>query len=102
MINVDKKEFLTLQDEMKELSNLLKIVAWSSVKEVIQHTVNVILIKKMASIIEDSMRNEEYNSGCTGVKNGKSKADREQYDQYMIPVINNQGDETGMGEMETR
>jgi hypothetical protein len=33
-INVDKKELLNVQDDMKELSNLLKIVIRSSVKEV--------------------------------------------------------------------
>jgi hypothetical protein len=87
-INEDQKELLNLQDDMKELSNLLKIVARSSVKEVIQHKVNVILVK-MASIIEDSVINEEYNSCWNQVKNGKSKADRKQYYQYMIPVTNN-------------
>jgi hypothetical protein len=61
-INVGKKELFNLyDDDDKELSNQLKIVARSSVKEVIRHKVNVILVK-MASIIEDPMRNEEYNS----------------------------------------
>jgi hypothetical protein len=87
-INVDKKEFLNLQNDMKELSNLLKIIAWSLVKEVIQHKGNVILVK-MASIIDYSMRNEENNLCWMDVNYGKSKADREQYDQYMIAVINN-------------
>lgn len=77
---MDKKEFLNLQDDMKELSILLKTVAWSLVKEVIQHKVNVILVK-MDSIIDDSMRNEEYNSCWMEVNNGKSKVEGEQYDQ---------------------
>lgn len=45
------------------------------------------ILVKMTSIIEDSMRNEEDNSGLTEFKNG-SEADTEQYDHCVIPVSN--------------
>jgi hypothetical protein len=38
-------ELFNLKYDMKELSNLLKIVTLSSAEEVIQHKVNVILVK---------------------------------------------------------
>jgi hypothetical protein len=43
----------------------------------------------MASITEDSTRNEEYYSCGTEMKKGKSTIDIKQFDQYVIPVINN-------------
>jgi hypothetical protein len=85
-INVGKKELLILQKDMKELRSLLETVARSSVKEVIQHKVNVILVK-MASITDGSMRNEEYNSCWTEVKKGRSKSVRKHYDQYQLSII---------------
>jgi hypothetical protein len=88
MINVDKKELLNLQEDMKELRSLLETVARSTVKEIINHKFNVILVK-MAGIAYDSLRNEEHNSCGTKVKKGRSKADRKHYSQYQIPVINN-------------
>jgi hypothetical protein len=87
-MNVDKNELVNLYDDMKELSNQLKIVASSSVKEVILHKDNVILVE-MASIIEDYTRNEEYTSCGTEMKKGKATIDREQFVRYAIPVINN-------------
>jgi hypothetical protein len=88
-INVDNMVLLNLQDDIKELSCLLQSVTRSSGKEVIQHKVNMILVK-MAIIAEDSTRNKGHNSGWTEVKYGRSKAVRKQCDQYAIPVINNQ------------
>jgi hypothetical protein len=85
---VGKEEVLNLQEDMKELRSLLETVARSSIKEVIQHKVNVILVK-LASITDDSLRNEEYNSCWMEVKKGRPKSDRKHYDQYQIPVINN-------------
>jgi hypothetical protein len=73
---VDKKELFNLYDDMTELSNQLKIVARSSIKEVIQHKVNVILVK-MASIIEDPTRKEECNSCGMEVKKRKSTINME-------------------------
>jgi hypothetical protein len=59
-VNVGKKEWLNLQDDMKELRSLLETVTRSLVKEVVQHKVNGILVK-MATITNGSLRNKEYN-----------------------------------------
>jgi hypothetical protein len=82
-INADEKKLLHLQDDMKELSSLLKAVARSLVREVIQHKVTVIF-GKMPLLLR---RNEEYYSCWMEVKNGKPKVDRKQYDQYLIRSI---------------
>jgi hypothetical protein len=85
-INVDKTELMNLQDDIKVLSSLLHAVTAPS-KEVIQQKVNMILAK-MASISEDSMSSEKYNSWWTEVKNGRSKTIKKQCDQFLIAVIN--------------
>jgi hypothetical protein len=62
-IIVDKTELMKLQVDIKEVSSLLYAVTAPSIK-VIQQKVNKILVK-MASITEDSMNSEEYNSCWT-------------------------------------
>jgi hypothetical protein len=84
---VSKKELLNLQEDIKGVRSLLETVARSAEKEVI-HKVNEILIK-MTSIPDGSMRNEEYNSCWMEAKKGRSNADRNYYECYQIPVINN-------------
>lgn len=68
--DVNTKELLNVQDNMKGLTSLLKSATECLVKEVIRHKVNMIFLK-MACIIYDYLRNEDYNSCWVEVKNPK-------------------------------
>jgi hypothetical protein len=87
--NVDRNndDLFNLQEDMRELRNLLKTAVRRSVKEVIVHEINVILVK-IASLTFVSMRNTENNLCWAEVTNKRSKSYAKQNKQFQIPVIN--------------
>jgi hypothetical protein len=86
-VDRNNNDLFNVQEDMKELRNLLK-TATRSVKEVILHEINVILVK-IASRTEVSTRNTENDLCSTEVTNRRTKLYAKQNKQFQIPVINN-------------
>jgi hypothetical protein len=85
----NNNDLFNLQEDMRELRNLLETAVRRSVKEVILHEINVIL-GKIDSLTEDCMRKMESDLCWTEVTNRRIKLHAKQNKQFQIPVINNQ------------